>query len=327
MTNSTPRDAVEAFLITHPDTDLTWIYEAELPLDRIDVPGSLTNQVRSEPLDQPTVERYVDALAAGDVFPPIIVRPDPRSKAKQPPLVVLGGNHRTAAYLDAGRLTITAYVVGCSGRTALELAVGDNATHGLPPTDADRTAHALRLIDLGRSPGEAARTAGIKVDHVYRRQRADRVLARAARLHVQPQVGAIIYTVQNRLDAIEDDRVFVAVAKAFAVHQFGQVAAFRLLGDLNAQSSVKDQLELLQVNLDHHRSTAKVGRGAGRPPTNPYLVLRGALGTVRGVHPSDVLVACRTPRERAELARLCLDGARHLKAIHDLAQLPATEVA
>lgn len=329
MTTPTPRDAVEAFLMRHPDPGLRWTHEPALALDRIDLVASVTNQVRDNAIDQPTVDRYVAALQEDPPaqFPPVIVRPDTRSKVKVPMLVVVGGNHRTRAFLDAGRTTIEAYVIDCGDRTALEVAYGDNADHGLPPTDAERLAHALNLVELGRTASQAARIVGLDPQRLYKVQQTARVQKRAAELGVSSQLAQVSTATRPRLESLADDKLFVAVTKAIAEHGIGMVQANALIGDLNAQPTPKAAIDLLKVHVDHHRSVVDAKRQVGRPSANPYLMLRTALGTVRGLNPSDVLEACRTARERDELARLCMDGARHLKAIHDLARLADSEVA
>lgn len=302
------------------DRDCTWEHQPALELRSIDLVASITNQSRFEPIDQPTVDRYVAALEDGAEFPPIIVRRIPAASVKaKDRLVIAGGNHRARAHIDAGRKTIDAYVVVCDDLVALEIAYSDNATHGLPPTDPERLQHARILIDQGRLPSEAARTVGISEQKVYKHLAAINVEKRAAECGVAVELAEIGVGIRPRLGSLKDDRVFTKVIRAIVKERIGQTASQKLIGDINAQPDVAGALDLLQAHINHHRANQGAGRSVGKPSTNPYLMLRTALGTIRGLNASDTVHAARNQRERDELARLCMDGARHLKAIHDLA--------
>lgn len=281
-----------------------------LPLDRIDLPASMTNQSRTEPIDQPTVDRYVAALEDGATFPPIIVR---RTRKQ---LVILGGNHRTRAHLNAGRTTIDAWIVDCDPTTALEISYADNATHGLPPTQAERVAHAVVLVDRGRTAADAARTVGIDPQAVHRRLAARGVEKRAADCKVAAELVDVPLTVHPRLASIRDNRVFTAVVKAVAKHGIGAGEAVRIIGDLNAQPDLKAALALLEVNVaEHLAGGGGPGRQVGRPSQNPRLMLLTALGTIRGLTPADVVDACRDDLDVETLRQACIAAGRHLMAI------------
>jgi uncharacterized ParB-like nuclease family protein len=305
------RTDIEGWLAAH--RGLTWAHEPELPVDDIDLVASVTNNARDIPIDEPTVERYVAALNTGATFPPIIVRRLKKS------LVVLGGNHRTKAYREAGRSTIDAYVVECPDTVALEVAYGDNATNGLPPTDRERLTHALALVAKGRTVKKAAGIVGIDPQRIHKIQYTASTERRAAELGIAGDLARCPSSIWPRLASLSTDRVFTAVTKTIAAEGIGTQHAIRLIGDLNAQPNSTAAIDLLAVHVDEHRAARSVKRSVGRPSTNPYLVLRSTLGTIRGLNPSDVVEAAARGISRAELARLALDGARHLKAIHDLA--------
>lgn len=313
-TTKTAAASTESWLLTHRGVD-TIRHEPALPLSAIDLVASMTNQSRFNPIDETTVDRYVAALADGALFPSIICR-DVDGQ-----LIILGGNHRVRAHLDAKRKTIDAHVIVCDDITALEVAYGDNATHGLPPTDAERVAHALVLVDHGRTAADAARTVGIDPQRVTKRLAAAGVDRRAARLNVAAELTRVPDTIRPRLASLAHDKVFTTVIKAFASEQVDTKTGLAIIGDLNAQPTPQAALELLKVHIAEHRAYSSAGRGVGRPSTNPYLQLRTALGTVRHTNAADVVDHVRSGRELDELARLCMDGARHLKAIHDLAKV------
>jgi hypothetical protein len=52
---------------------VTWEYEHDLDMSRIDIEKSLSNQARVNQLDDERVGVYTEALARGDEFPAIVV--------------------------------------------------------------------------------------------------------------------------------------------------------------------------------------------------------------------------------------------------------------
>lgn len=317
---TTTPDQIQALLDRH---DCTWERDPQLELRRIDLIASITNQSRFEPIDTDTVDRYTAALADGATFPPILVRQVPSAKPRgKPQLIILGGNHRARAHIDHGHKTIDAYLVVCDDLVALELAYADNATHGLPPTTAERLAHAATLIDRGRTPTEAARTVGIHEQRVYAHLQNRRTLERGARLGVTDDLTRMGVSATNRVGSLKDDRVFTKVARLATEHTWTQTTITKLVGDLNQQPHVADQMDYLQAFVAQQAAKPK-GRTVGRPPTNPYLQLLAALGTIRGLNPSDTLEHLRSARDRQDLHDKLLAGGRHLMAIDKLLQ--ATE--
>lgn len=299
---------------------VTYEHHPHLELRRIDLIASVTNQVRHEPIDPDTVDRYIAALADGATFPPILVRRIPPAKPKgKAQLVILGGNHRARAHIDYGAKTIDAYVLECDDLTALEIAFSDNATHGLPPTQAERLAHATTLIDRGRTVPEAARIVGIHEQRIYSHLQNQRTLERGARLGVTDDLQRMGSTATNRLGSLKDDRIFTKVARLATEHAWPQSVIAKLVGDLNTQPDVAHQQDYLQAFVAQ-QDTGPKGRKVGRPVQNPYLQLLQALGTIRGLNPSDTLEQVRTRRERQDLHDRLLAGARHLMAIDQLLQ-------
>lgn len=91
-------------------------------------------------LDQPTVDRYVDAIAAGETLPPV--------KVERGSMRLLGGWHRHAAHLALGLAEIEAVEVDVpAGMTPKLYAAADNAEHGLPLVDGDARALAREMYD------------------------------------------------------------------------------------------------------------------------------------------------------------------------------------
>lgn len=280
----------------------------DLPIDDIDLVASITNQSRAVPIDQPTVDRYVAALADGATFPPVLAR-----KTRTGP-VILGGNHRTRAHLDAGLPTIRAYLVEVPDLVALELSYADNATHGLPPTTDERVAHALILVAKGRSVAAAARTVGIDRQRIDREQHLLKATKRAAELGVAVEMDLVPVVARPRLLSLRHDRTFVAATKAVVTHGLGGNDTIRLVADLNGAGTVTEQRDLLKAWLQRHGEVRR--SGAGRPSEDPYLRLRAALATVTGLRPTSIVEAAGR-HAAADLADRCRDAARHLADIHD----------
>lgn len=305
---------IEQLLNAH---ECTWEHQAALELRRIDLIASITNQSRFEPIDQPTVDRYIAALDDGATFPAIVVRRIPTKSKAPDQLVILGGNHRARAHIDHGAKTIAAYVVDCDDLVALEIAYADNATHGLPPTDAERIAHALVLIDRGRSISEAARTVGVSHNKIRARLNAHQSEQRAAKAGVSAEFSQLAESAQASLAAVKDTRVFVKLVRTIHHHGIGSGPAGvqRLVGGVNKLPDVAGQMDYINKYLSQAYAEKATSAPLGRPPTNPYLLLVGALGTIKGLNPVDVLDRCTTRRDRADLHDRIHDIARRLMAI------------
>lgn len=103
MSTKTAANSIESWLISHPGVTDTG-HVPQLRLGDVDLVASITNQSRFVPIDEPTVERYVAALQDGALFPAIVVRKITGGRADgEDQLVILGGNHRARAHLDAWR--------------------------------------------------------------------------------------------------------------------------------------------------------------------------------------------------------------------------------
>lgn len=312
----TPPPEIARLMALHPKG--TWRHEPALPIRQIDLIASVTNQVRVNAIDKPTVERYVSALEAGAVFPPIAVRETTTKTG--PHLINLGGNHRTRAHLDAGRKTIDAWIVTIDDDlAALELAFHDNANHGLPTSEDERITQCLLLMDSGRPTITAARTVGVAPARVYRYLERRGVAKRAAELGVTPQYAKVGVSVQARLGSIKDDRVLSKVIRTIAEEGMGQLASQQLITDANAARDVVAAMDAIALHTRDWR--ARPGnRSSIKPTSSAYTRMTVNLGITRALDPQEVVDGARSARERQQLAERCLDLARHLKAIHDLAK-------
>jgi hypothetical protein len=88
-------------------------------------------QIRAA-LDEATVAAYAQLLAEGGELPPVVVFDDEKT------LWLADGFHRVESELRAGRKRISYFRHIGTQRDALLYAVGANATHGLPRSNADK---------------------------------------------------------------------------------------------------------------------------------------------------------------------------------------------
>lgn len=105
------------------------------------------NQVSDDPATQPreklddaTVERYADAMAAGQQLPPITVYHDGET------YWLADGWHRREAARRLMRASIEAEVRRGTRRDAILFAAGANETHGLPRSNEDKRRAVLMLL-------------------------------------------------------------------------------------------------------------------------------------------------------------------------------------
>ena len=105
------------------------------------------NQISDDPATQPreklddaTVERYADAMAAGQQLPPITVYHDGET------YWLADGWHRREAARRLMRASIEAEVRRGTRRDAILFAAGANETHGLPRSNEDKRRAVLMLL-------------------------------------------------------------------------------------------------------------------------------------------------------------------------------------
>jgi len=106
-------------------------FKRGIAIKRLKLKESLNNNARlSDPLDAEFVEKYAYDMKRGVSFPaPVITRDG----------VILAGNQRTHAALQAGRTAIDAYVIGaCSQKQIDDFIRRDNTRHGKAVTTEEK---------------------------------------------------------------------------------------------------------------------------------------------------------------------------------------------
>ncbi len=171
-TGLTPNPSVESWIASFdvPTADLI-----ELPLDKINHTASVKNQARLVSIDKALAHRYAQAMAAGAVFPPIVVA-DTRQG-----YVVIDGNHRVKGFKTNGVETHMAYVVKVTEVLRTMMTITANNLNGLPPSDEERRAHARTLAAFGLASSQIALHTGLPSSTVGDILRVDKLLDRAGR--------------------------------------------------------------------------------------------------------------------------------------------------
>lgn len=301
--HSAQRPETEALL---DKIGVTWRYDPDVPLHTIDVFAGLANQVRHEPLDQATVERYADAMSNGDVFPAVILVDDDQRAP-------LGGNHRVAARRHNDDATIAAYLVTGTPKQLRRIRYADNSTHGLPLTKAERVEHGIALMEDGLNQYDAAKAVGVSQPDLSIGRAAldaDR-RAEAANIAGFPRLSQ---SVRYQLSMLDEDDVFNEAASlsldaALSIKHVTQiVAAIRNAEPVEALRFLGGEREDHAARIRDRGGKVRAG---GR---SPRAQLEGALAVIRAQSPYDVLGSCNAD-QRATLDQRIADATRHLDQI------------
>ncbi len=286
-------------------------FESELDLGRVNVQASRANQARLEAVDEEVVARYAEDMARGDQFPPIVVHRASRKRKA----TILGGNHRHAAALKAGLSTLPAYVVSAEPEMVLRLTYEDNRRHGLPPSDEERIAQAVHLMDTGYSQEEAARVVGVTAGKVSRARAVVAADRRAEDLGVDG-FGVLPRSSRSRLASVRSDPVFVEASKLVLAARLDTQQAYDLVTRINDARSDKAALGVVGAEQETHRSTiqAKAGQSRG-PRTSRASKVNDALFRLIDAKPSEVRALCATPEQREAMAERVRKAAKNLMAV------------
>lgn len=320
-TDTTAGDAlrdptIEAWL---DENHVTWTFDPELDLNRIDGPASVSNQARLEPIDPEVVDRYAAAIAAGDQMPPLLIHERPRTR-KPAQLVILGGNHRNAALAANKRTSHPAYLVRCEPEAATLLMYEDNRRHGLAPSDEERIAQAVHLMDQGYSMEAAAKAVGIGAGKVQRAKGAVTADRRAAAAGIDGFTH-LPKTARWRLGSVRSDPAFVEAAKLAVASRMQVNDVYDLVTKVNETRSDKAALAIIGTELEVRRDQIqRTAGGKANGSRNARHKVLDACTAIAGTNPLEVVNACANDDQRELLAKRCLEVGKHLKAIHDIAR-------
>lgn len=300
---------VEAWL---NELEISFEYVDELDRGKVDERASLRNQARLIAVDDEVVERYVEFMRRGDVFPPVLVR-----QRLSGALVILGGNHRYKA-AGATKTPLSAYVVDCSDETALRLSYEDNSRHGLPPVESERVRQAQHLVAaLNWSTVAAARVVGITPNKLQRAILADGFEKRCRELGVFPP-AKLADTSKSRLMNLRSDPVFIDATHLVDDAELPGDDVYRIVTALNACRSEAEACEMVRneraiANDRIQRKLAGGAKGNVRSETARVRLLR--LTTEIGqISPHDVALST-LPDQRREMFAQLRKAMDHIAAV------------
>jgi hypothetical protein len=291
------------------DLHVPWRYDPAMPLDQVDQEASLANQARLHSLDPDVVERYAADMARGDQFPPLLALTRKRRKA-----MLLGGNHRYTSAIKAKRMTVAVYVVDAEPEMATRLMYEDNRRHGLPPSDEERIAQAIHLIDTGWTEKAAAECVGISSGKVARARAVSLAQRRARQLSIGTAWASIPKSAQWRLGSIRSDPVFIEAVKLVGASGIDATKTYELVTKLNECRSEAAAMELIGTETEILRSSiqSRAGGAHQRQPVTPRVRLLHAVSAMAGCDPIDVAAGCANAEQAKSLARQLVDVRKRL---------------
>jgi transposase-like protein len=301
---------------------VTYELRTNLSPKQFDLEESLRNQARVRGvLVEETVKRYTEAAHQGDIFPPVVAWENEKKK-----LIILDGNHRLMAHLEAGRV-LDAYVVGSDTppMTRVLITFKANVKHGLPSSDEDRLHHALFIHDTGVTLSDAAREFGVPVAVLRKaagQAKADRRADEAGVLRTH--WDAISAAARGRLDTITTDEGFKAAAELVAEAGLGIEDVMDLVRTLNQSRSgsrqtaqIAAQRKLLGERIQEVATSGRNRRGRRGRRQGPQARLGLALGHVNAL-PQPQLFSDIPKDVRKDLVKRIDEASGRLQAVRDV---------
>lgn len=238
-----------------------WLYLRDVPTDQFDVDKSLANQARFEALDPATVELYKEGVARGDIFPAVLAyRP---GRGVRPKLVIIDGNHRLAAHMEAGK-TINVYEIdkATHPQTISVMMHAFNTKHGRPTSEEERVRGALYLMDSGAPLATAAETLNVPLK-VLRRALTDRLGdTRAVEAGVNlREWESIPKGTRSRLHQISSDEGFAAASHLAYAAKMSFEETAGLVTDVNTTKSANKQKQIVRAKSDEMQERIQADGG------------------------------------------------------------------
>lgn len=314
------RPDIEAYL---DSKGVKWIYHEHVKFDDIDMERSLRNQARiHKKLDEEVVDRYLEAMSRGDVFPPLIGARAGRSDSK---LVNVDGNHRAASSKKKGDAFYPyGYyeIVDADPQIIVLMTFEANTKHGLPTSEEERVHQAIWLIDNGANQKQAAAAVNVPeraIKKLWNKVVADR---RADEVGIlRSHWDHLSQSIRQRLVTVATDEGFRALTELTFRAKLDWDEVNRLVNELNASRSGTKQAAMVEnwVNVYADRIQANlggVGTSNSRKGATPKQRYQLALGSVLAL-PDDPssLTNMFAAGERAEAARKAREAAKKFTAM------------
>lgn len=294
---------------------LKWELDKAVPLTKINRQASMKNQARLAPLDPDTLEQYTLDMKNKAKFPPVL------SYEKNQRYVIIDGNHRYQAALDAGVKSLDHIVVlKPSEQIIRTLTFEANLAmkHGLPPSREDRIQLATNMVAMGISVNQAARIYKLNREMLYKHRNAQSADERAAQLlkgEVAENFFRLALLTKHHLSQLDLDSVFKDAATITAGGNLSSAEVIPLITSVRAKPSEAAQLQVLQNYRNTHKTRLAVGNR--RIPRDMH-TLSWAIGTVLGLDISKTSINKVTEEYAREVKDKCVKAIKKLTEIRGM---------
>jgi len=304
------RADIEAWLT---ERSVDWVFEPDLPIAKIDVAKSLSNQARLTPLDQDVVDRYAADIDRGHVFPPVIAL-DQGGKSR---IRLLGGNHRLAAHIQLKRKTIPAYVVQSEPEMAMRLTYEDNRRHGLPPSETERIVAAIHLCETGYSQEAAAAMVGVSSARISQERTMLKATRRAKDLGVDMDgFNALPRWSRYALGQLRSDPVFTEATSLVLRARLNLDEVKELVNALKEAKSDNDAMQILGLEEEAYQSRIqRTSGGKIRRTVTPRASTLRAMKEIRNRLADAVVASTPTSEAKAQLRKEVEQTIAHLETL------------
>jgi ParB-like chromosome segregation protein Spo0J len=256
-----------------------------IPINDINKEKSHRNQARvTQVLNDDVVLTYATAMAAGKIFPPIVVYRNGGGK-----YILIDGIHRLAAAELADIAVLPAYVVDDPQPLQIHVLTFEaNASHGLPTSMTERALQACFLVESGVSRVDAAKMLNIPESKVALALDTRRSKARVRQVAGAEAAKKLGTQHARRLDDIRSDRVLAAATQFVATAGLGAQDVNQLVSAINREREEDEQMRVIQ--LETARRAARVAASAGGKVHLPdsLKTLEAALAAVDRIDPRSV---------------------------------------
>jgi hypothetical protein len=277
---------------------VTWTLKT-IPLSEIDTETSHKNQARHHPVKIEAMVSYGDAMAVGDLFPaPVVYVLNGR-------YVNIDGNQRTGGAARVGVQEATVYVLDIepSDPRLLDMVASANARlNGYSHDDEDRIAHAIAMVDRGKTQKDAAREMGMTDGQLRSHLYHARLTRHCDRLGLGPQArslpkhySAALFGDVERFNQ-EELRAIIHVASLASSRD-----DFRALVKEAAASRDGERLKVIEGFRNRRSAVNAKPKPAGNKTAYEWFNTWG--GGVAKLVPQEVVATCPTDKREA-MARL-----------------------
>jgi len=268
-----------------------WHYEKGISLSLIDWELSLKNQAR---LGQALIQEHVDELALAILDG--VQLPDPVGYySNEGRVVVISGNHRTAAYKQLNELKLGSpiakidwYIVNTFPWKIDVLTRTANVIEGLPLSKDERLEQAKHLVRvLNYTEVAAAKVLAISKTTVGNALDADAVAERLARYRFTDKIPP---TTLCKLDKIKQDMALVETAKLVKEAQLSadETAEVARKVEAAAASEKQQQHVLAELKRNYKDRIARTKRGELKRQIAPTIKFRHAVNAINAIRPESI---------------------------------------